>query len=59
LHGIQSAAQTMGWTNKNYFHLIKSVGVVFSIVVPLIFALMPIHMHFDLKTIPGGLTLLF
>ena len=59
LHGIQSAAQTMGWTNKNYFPLIKNVGIVFSIVVPLIFALMPIHMHFDLKTIPGALTLLF
>ena len=59
LHGIQSASQTMGWTTKNYFPLIKKTGVVFSILVPLIFALMPLHMHFNWPTIKGAFTLLF
>jgi len=59
LHGIQSASQTMGWTTKNYFPLIKKTGVVFSIIVPLIFALMPLHMHFNWPTIKGAFTLLF
>lgn len=59
LHGIQSASQTMGWTTKNYFPLIKKTGVVFSILVPLIFAIMPLHMHFGWPTIKGAFTLLF
>jgi succinate dehydrogenase / fumarate reductase cytochrome b subunit len=59
LHGIQSASQTMGWTTKNYFPLIKKTGVIFSILVPLIFALMPLHMHFHWPTIKGAFTLLF
>jgi succinate dehydrogenase / fumarate reductase cytochrome b subunit len=59
LHGIQSASQTMGWTTKNYFPLIKKTGVIFSILVPLIFAIMPLHMHFGWPTIKGAFTLLF
>ncbi len=59
LHGVQSAAQTLGWTNSTYYGIIQKVGIVFSIVVPLIFALMPIFMHFKLPTLPGDLTLLF
>lgn len=59
LHGVQSAAQTMGWTSKNYYTTIKNVGIAFSILVPFIFALMPLHMHFDWPTIKGAFTLLF
>ncbi len=59
LHGIQSAAHTMGWTSKNYFPVIKSIGVVFSILIPLIFALMPLHMYFNWPVFKGGFTLLF
>jgi len=59
LHGIQSAAQTMGWTSKNYFPIIRSVGQAFSIVVPLIFALMPVFMHFGWEIDLGSITLLF
>lgn len=59
LHGIQSAAQTMGWTSKNYFPFIRSVGQVFSVLVPLIFALMPIFMHFGWEIDLGSITLLF
>ena len=59
LHGVQSAAHTMGWTSKNYFPVIKSIGVVFSILIPLIFALMPIFMYYGWELNTGALTLLF
>ncbi len=59
LHGIQSAAQTLGWTNSGYYGTIQKIGIAFSILIPLIFALMPVFMHFDLPTLPGDLTLLF
>jgi succinate dehydrogenase / fumarate reductase cytochrome b subunit len=59
LHGVQSAAQTMGCTSSNYFPLIKNIGFAFSIIIPLIFALMPIFMHFDWVLNTGALTLLF
>jgi succinate dehydrogenase / fumarate reductase cytochrome b subunit len=59
LHGIQSASQTMGWTTKNYYPMIKKIGIVFSVLVPLIFAVMPLHMHFAWPTIKGAFTLLF
>jgi succinate dehydrogenase / fumarate reductase cytochrome b subunit len=45
LHGFQSAFQTLGLNHKKYTPLIKTVGAVFSIVVPVIFAAMPIAMH--------------
>lgn len=59
LHGVQSAAQTLGWTSKNYFPIIKKIGIVFSILIPLIFALMPIFMYFGWEIKTGALTLLF
>lgn len=59
LHGVQSAAQTLGWTSKNYFSTIKNIGIVFSILIPLIFALMPIFMYFGWELNSGALTLLF
>lgn len=45
LHGFQSAFQTLGLNHKKYTPVIKSVGVGFSIIVPVIFAAMPIAMH--------------
>ncbi len=59
LHGFQSAFQTMGWNNKKYFPLIKQVGLWFSVLVPLIFALMPVFMYFGWEIPSGGLTFLF
>lgn len=59
LHGFQSAFQTMGWTSKKYFPVIKSIGAAFSIAVPFIFALMPLFMYFGWEIPSGGLTLLF
>ncbi len=46
IHGFQSAFQTLGLEHKKYTPIIKAVGVVFSIVVPLGFALMPLYIYF-------------
>ncbi len=48
LHGFQSAFQTLGLNHKKYTPLIKTVGVWLSILIPIIFALMPITMHFGI-----------
>jgi succinate dehydrogenase / fumarate reductase, cytochrome b subunit len=45
LHGFQSAFQTMGWNHRKYTPMIKFVGIAFSIIVPLLFAAMPIAMY--------------
>ncbi len=46
LHGFWSAFQTLGLTHKKYAPLIHGVGLVFSIVVPLGFAAIPVYMYF-------------
>jgi succinate dehydrogenase / fumarate reductase, cytochrome b subunit len=46
LHGFQSAFRTLGLANNRYMTLVQTVGVGFSILVPLVFAAMPIAMHF-------------
>lgn len=45
LHGFASAFQTMGWNHKKYTPIIKTIGVWFSILIPLIFAAMPIAIY--------------
>jgi succinate dehydrogenase / fumarate reductase cytochrome b subunit len=45
LHGFQSAFQTLGLNHKTYTPMIKKAGIAFSIVIPFIFALMPILMY--------------
>jgi succinate dehydrogenase / fumarate reductase cytochrome b subunit len=45
LHGFQSAFQTLGLYHKKYTPVIKTIGVLFSIIVPLIFALMPVAVY--------------
>ncbi len=46
LHGFWSAFQTLGINHKSYTPMIKSIGAGFAVLIPLIFALMPIAMHF-------------
>lgn len=46
LHGFQSAFRTIGVYNKRYMAMLKAIGIGFSIIVPLVFALMPISMYF-------------
>jgi succinate dehydrogenase / fumarate reductase, cytochrome b subunit len=45
LHGFQSAFQTLGLNHKKYTPAIKMFGAAFSIIIPLIFAIMPVYMH--------------
>lgn len=46
LHGFQSAFQTLGLNHRKYTPMIKKAGIVFSIVICLCFASMPLAMHF-------------
>ncbi len=45
VHGFYSAFQTLGLTMNKYKSIINMVGVAFSIIIPLIFALMPIAFY--------------
>lgn len=47
LHGFQSAFQTFGLNHKKYTPLIKSIGVGYSILICLLFALMPIAIYLN------------
>jgi succinate dehydrogenase / fumarate reductase cytochrome b subunit len=47
MHGFQSAFQTFGINHKKFTPMIKSMGVVYSIVIPLLFALMPISIYLN------------
>lgn len=46
MHGFYSAFQTFGLTTHRYKTIVKSVGIAFAIIVPAIFASMPIYMHY-------------
>lgn len=48
-HGFGSAFQSLGMNNPKYNMLIKNFGKAFSILVPLLFAIIPIYIHFFLK----------
>ena len=45
LQGFQSAFQTLGINHKKYTPIIKCAGAAFSIIVPLVFALMPVAFY--------------
>ena len=45
MHGFSSAFQTLGINHKKYTPIIKMLGMGFSIVVPFVFAMMPISMY--------------
>jgi succinate dehydrogenase / fumarate reductase cytochrome b subunit len=45
LHGFQSAFQTLGINHKKYSPAIKKTGLVFSILIPALFAAMPVAMY--------------
>lgn len=46
LHGFQSAFQTLGLRHKTYTPIIKFVGYAFGIIVPIMFAAMPLYFYF-------------
>ncbi|MCX6182208.1 MAG: succinate dehydrogenase cytochrome b subunit [Bacteroidetes bacterium] len=45
MHGFQSAFQSLGLNHKKYTPVIKTVGFWFSIIVPAIFAAMPLAIY--------------
>jgi succinate dehydrogenase / fumarate reductase cytochrome b subunit len=45
LHGFQSAFRTLGVHNNRYIKIIKGLGTAFSIVVPFVFAMMPVSIY--------------
>jgi succinate dehydrogenase / fumarate reductase, cytochrome b subunit len=45
IHGFQSAFRTFGLSNKKYLRLVNATGIGFSIIVCLLFALMPISIY--------------
>ncbi|MHA8049505.1 succinate dehydrogenase cytochrome b subunit [Aquirufa sp. ROCK-SH2] len=48
LHGFQSAFQTLGWNHPKYTPAIKTFGAAYAIIVSIVFAAMPIALHFHL-----------
>ena len=45
-HGFQSAFRSLGVYNKSWVVCLKAAGTAYSIIIPLIFALMPICFYF-------------
>lgn len=47
VHGFQSAFQSLGWNHNRYKPLINFLGIwVFSIIIPIAFAAMPLYIFF-------------
>jgi succinate dehydrogenase / fumarate reductase cytochrome b subunit len=45
-HGFSSAFQTLGMNHKKYTPLIKNLGYGFAVIIPLLFATMPLYFYF-------------
>lgn len=45
MHGFQSAFRTLGVSNKKYLTILNCLGIGFAIIVPLVFALMPVSFY--------------
>jgi succinate dehydrogenase / fumarate reductase cytochrome b subunit len=45
-HGFQSAFQTFGWNNKKYFPIIEKLGLIYTLVMVIGFASIPIYFLF-------------
>lgn len=44
-HGFYSAFQTMGWRHPKYTPVIKTISILFAILVPALFASMPVYIY--------------
>ncbi|MFC3880259.1 succinate dehydrogenase cytochrome b subunit [Algoriphagus namhaensis] len=49
-HGFASAFQTLGLNHKKYSPAIETLGKLYSVVVPLLFASMPIYIYFTYQS---------
>lgn len=45
-HGFQSAFQSLGLNNPKWTPTIKFVGKAFAVIVPILFAIIPLYIHF-------------
>ncbi|MEO7924280.1 MAG: succinate dehydrogenase cytochrome b subunit [Chitinophagaceae bacterium] len=45
LHGFESSFRTIGITNKKYLAMLNGIGIGFSVIVPLAFAMMPVSFY--------------
>ncbi|MBL0131177.1 MAG: succinate dehydrogenase cytochrome b subunit [Chitinophagaceae bacterium] len=45
IHGFQSAFRTVGVSNGKYNKLIQQVGIGYSVIISLVFAMMPVSMY--------------
>lgn len=48
-HGFGSSFQSLGANNPKYNGFIKNFGYAFAIIVPLLFAVIPVYIHFFIK----------
>lgn len=46
-HGFQSAFQSLGVTGSKITPIVKLFGKLFSVIVPILFAIIPIYIHFS------------
>jgi len=46
IHGFQSAFQTLGLNHRKYTPLIRTLGLIYSILIPAGFAIIPLYHHF-------------
>jgi len=46
IHGFHSSFRTLGLSNNRYIGLITTTGIVFSVLVSLLFAMMPVSAYF-------------
>lgn len=46
MHGFSSAFQSLGLNHNAYNQIIHNTGMCFSILIPMLFAAMPVAMHF-------------
>jgi succinate dehydrogenase / fumarate reductase cytochrome b subunit len=45
MHGFQSAFRTLGVYNNRYLVMLRALGVGFSVIVAIGFAMMPVSMY--------------
>ena len=45
-HGFSSAFQTLGLNHNKYTPLIKGIGLIYAIVIPAGFAVLPLYIYF-------------
>jgi len=48
-HGFQSAFQTLGINHSKYTPIIKTVGKIYSVIIPLAYAIIPLYYFFVLN----------